>query len=372
MADGAGRSSANATDATPTDAAVVRSCDGLGGAFVQRMSEFMLGDEVRIVRVPLAGVPFSPEARLASKPRSHETPSFRDALDRLRPAMGHGEVCAVIWNGGSREGEPTDARSRELELRSAISNLRHDLGLAETVPFVTWTPPRAAGEQRLGLAGETRPDDRAAQCVMERVAAAVPYVGLVSARGIPDCGDERRLDAASQRELGERLFRMWRSMSAVSPEKRAAQAAKYRDAPRIRTRVLLDPGVFLVTSPFGRRRHPVTGEAGAMHNGVDGALWNGQLLLETGICAWRKGVVSEAADGTGPAGTFAVIDHGGGWTSRYFHLEAGSLRVRAGDRIAAGALLGWMGKTGRATGEHLHFQLERDGVPTDPTPLLGR
>ena len=102
------------------------------------------------------------------------------------------------------------------------------------------------------------------------------------------------------------------------------------------------------------------------------ALWNGRMLLETGICAWKRGVVTEAADGAGPAGTAVSIDHGGGWVSRYFHLEAGSLRVGPGDGVEEGTLLGWMGKTGRATGEHLHFQLERDGVPVDPLPLIAR
>ena len=149
-----------------------------------------------------------------------------------------------------------------------------------------------------------------------------------------------------------------------------AQAAKYRDAMRVRTRVLLDPGEFLVTSPFGLRTHPVTGEEGRFHAGVDGALWNGCMLLETGICAWRGGTVVEAADTDGPAGTCVAIDHVGGLRTRYFHLEAGSLRVAPGDRVREGSLLGWMGRTGRATGEHLHFQMERDGVPVDPLPLL--
>ena len=158
-------------------------------------------------------------------------------------------------------------------------------------------------------------------------------------------------------------------MTAVSPAKLAAQAEKYRDAPRFRTPILLDPGEFLVTSEFGDRTHPVTGET-AFHAGIDGALWNGRMLLETGICAWRDGVVAEAAETDGPAGTCVALDHGDGLVSRYYHLEKGSLRVAAGDRVRAGGLLGWMGKTGRATGEHLHFQIEKDGVPIDPLPLL--
>jgi murein DD-endopeptidase MepM/ murein hydrolase activator NlpD len=118
------------------------------------------------------------------------------------------------------------------------------------------------------------------------------------------------------------------------------------------------------------RPHPVTGDHETFHAGIDGALWNGRMLLETGICAWRDGVVIEAADTDGPAGTCVAIDHGDGLVSRYFHLERGSLRVATGDTVREGAVLGWMGKTGRSTGEHLHFQLERDGEPIDPLPLL--
>ena len=64
------------------------------------------------------------------------------------------------------------------------------------------------------------------------------------------------------------------------------------------------------------------------------------------------------------------LDHGGGLRTRYLHLERGTVAVRAGDRVAPGDRLGYMGKSGRATGEHLHFELLRDGVPADPEPFL--
>ena len=141
-------------------------------------------------------------------------------------------------------------------------------------------------------------------------------------------------------------------------------------APRFRTHILLEPGEFLVTSPFGPRVHPVTGEIGAPHLGIDGALWDGRSLVETDICAWADGTVLEAADSDGPAGTHVVLDHGGGLVTRYFHLERGSLSHAAGDIVQRGSVIGHMGRTGRATGEHLHFQMERDGVPIDPLPTL--
>ena len=139
-----------------------------------------------------------------------------------------------------------------------------------------------------------------------------------------------------------------------------------------RSRLFLDPGPVKVTSPFGPRIHPVTGETASFHSGVDLVLCIGKRMLETGIRAWADGTVLTAADTDGPAGTCVVLDHGRGLVTRYFHLEYGSLRVRAGQRIRKGTLLGWMGKTGRSTGEHLHFQMELNGTPINPRAIMAR
>jgi hypothetical protein len=64
------------------------------------------------------------------------------------------------------------------------------------------------------------------------------------------------------------------------------------------------------------------------------------------------------------------IDHGGGWATQYCHLKRGSIAVRAGQRIAAGAPLGAIGNSGASETPHLHFQLEKDGTVLDP--FLGR
>lgn len=279
----------------------------------------------------------------------------RTAAGQVGAAVANGVVVAAVWRCGAPGCRPDDPEACAAHVRGAIAELRGGHGIPETVPFLMGTIGGAGGELDAAL---------------ERVAAATPYAGLVRADGLWQAPGERQPVADPQRELGERFFRMWRSMSAASPEKLAAQAAKYSSAPRVRSNVLLDPGEFLVTSAFGTRRHPVTGEESSFHAGVDGALWNGRMLLETGICAWRGGLVVEAADSEGPAGTNVAIDHGGGLVSRYFHLEKGSLRVSRGGSVAPGAVLGWMGRTGRATGEHLHFQIERDGRPIDPLPLL--
>ena len=49
-----------------------------------------------------------------------------------------------------------------------------------------------------------------------------------------------------------------------------------------------------------------------------------------------------------------------------------SMKVAAGDVVVAGEVLGAVGSSGRSTGPHLHFAVERDGDPVDPAPLIGR
>ena len=150
----------------------------------------------------------------------------------------------------------------------------------------------------------------------------------------------------------------------------AAEAPSGREGERFATHVLSGEGEFCITSPFGERIHPITGER-RFHSGVDGALWTDGKLVETWICAWGDGVVVEAHDADdNAAGVHVAIDHGGGLVTKYFHMELGTLKVGIGDKVSRGATLGWMGKTGRSTGEHLHFQVEKDGAPVDPVPYL--
>jgi murein DD-endopeptidase MepM/ murein hydrolase activator NlpD len=58
-----------------------------------------------------------------------------------------------------------------------------------------------------------------------------------------------------------------------------------------------------------------------------------------------------------PVGNYVMIDHGGGEFSLYAHLQPGSIRVRVGDRVARGDLVGRLGSSGNSTEPHLHFQV---------------
>jgi len=81
--------------------------------------------------------------------------------------------------------------------------------------------------------------------------------------------------------------------------------------------------------------------------------------------------VSAAAAGTvvfageqGGYGQTVVLQHADGLRTRYAHLSA--VLVNPGDRIEAGADLGLAGRSGRATGTHLHFEVTRDGRAVNP------
>lgn len=117
-----------------------------------------------------------------------------------------------------------------------------------------------------------------------------------------------------------------------------------------------------ITSPYGPRIHPITGERGRVHHGVDYGAATG-----TEVYASASGEVLLAGwCGRGP-GNCVVIEHAQGWRSQYFHLSSWS--VRAGQQVRQGAGVGRVGATGSATGPHLHYQVGVDGRSTDPEPL---
>lgn len=117
-----------------------------------------------------------------------------------------------------------------------------------------------------------------------------------------------------------------------------------------------------VSSPFGMRIHPVFGEP-RFHTGVDLTAPAG-----TPIYAAAAGTVEMAVSGRG-YGKHIVLRHDNGYSTHYAHLSlfAGALKV--GQRIEQGQVIGYVGRTGTATGPHLHFEVRKDGHPVDPMTL---
>ncbi|WP_194908340.1 M23 family metallopeptidase [Quadrisphaera sp. INWT6] len=118
-----------------------------------------------------------------------------------------------------------------------------------------------------------------------------------------------------------------------------------------------------LTSPFGTRRHPVTGVVRA-HKGDDIGAPCGSPIY-----AAAAGRVITAGTASG-YGHLVVLDHGGGVLTRYGHMYADGLHVRVGDSVSPGQVIADVGSDGLSTGCHLHFEVMRDGQLVDPAPFM--
>jgi murein DD-endopeptidase MepM/ murein hydrolase activator NlpD len=116
--------------------------------------------------------------------------------------------------------------------------------------------------------------------------------------------------------------------------------------------------VGVVSSSFGARRGAGT------HQGIDFRAPRGSKVVAT-----ADGVVAFAGR-SGDYGRMVVLDHGNGWETRYAHLHR--IKVEKGDRIRRDRTLGTVGHSGNADGDHLHYEVRRDGVPIDPRATLQR
>jgi len=117
-----------------------------------------------------------------------------------------------------------------------------------------------------------------------------------------------------------------------------------------------------VTSPFGRRRHPVLNRY-IYHKGVD------LRAHYTDLYASRSGRVSYAGWMSG-YGKLIIMKHSSGYETRYAHLN--NIYVKVGQNVSQGARIGKTGMTGRVTGPHLHFEIRKNNSPLDPMKHLAR
>ena len=120
-------------------------------------------------------------------------------------------------------------------------------------------------------------------------------------------------------------------------------------------------GAARTTSGFGVRFDPFNGRP-ALHQGQDFA-----APRNTPILATAPGVVSFAGV-RGGYGRTVEIDHGGGFKTRFAHLN--SIAVQPGQRVAVGNRIGGMGTTGRSTGVHLHYEVWMNGRPQNPARFM--
>lgn len=118
------------------------------------------------------------------------------------------------------------------------------------------------------------------------------------------------------------------------------------------------PGSGRLTSGFGMRRSPFNRAVMQFHSGIDIAGAHGSAIYAT-----AEGVVSSAGY-RGGYGNLITISHGYGFDTYYAHLSG--YAVSSGQRVKRGQVIGYMGRTGRVTGTHLHYEVRVNGVAVNP------
>ena len=118
----------------------------------------------------------------------------------------------------------------------------------------------------------------------------------------------------------------------------------------------VSPNMAAISSGYGVPR------GGSYHRGLDLAAPKGSAVIAT-----APGRVSFAGR-SGEFGRLVVIDHGDGWRTRYAHLK--EISVKEGKRVDRGQIIGAVGKSGNATGFHLHYEVLHNGSRRNPEPYL--
>lgn len=113
-----------------------------------------------------------------------------------------------------------------------------------------------------------------------------------------------------------------------------------------------------IASGFGNRIDPVY-KVTKFHAGLDFTAPQG-----TPIYATADGRIAKAEHSISGYGNHVVINHGYGYESLYGHMVR--IKVRAGQTVKRGEVIGWVGNTGKSTGAHCHYEVHKNGKPVDP------
>lgn len=122
------------------------------------------------------------------------------------------------------------------------------------------------------------------------------------------------------------------------------------------------PAAGRLTSPYGWRSNPFSGRGSEFHSGLDFAAGYGTKIVATGS---GKVIFSGYRAGFGYT---VIINHGYGYTTMYAHCS--SLKVKTGEQVTRGQMIAKMGRSGRATGTHVHYEVTYNGRTIDPQTTM--
>ncbi len=294
--------------------------------------------------------------------------AYYERLNADRQARLNSAVAQLSATNGSLDELAASVEKRHSALAMLVSDFKGVPGAAQALQtskprLLAATPVQRIqatrmDQERLIDAAETFAKSRA-----ERLRLAMRMAGLdagnYTGRGVSlggpliEARDPRALAAVLDvdEEFATRIHRAATDMSDMRSLNAAAQKLPF-------FRPTSNPAM---SSSYGVRFDPFTRRP-AFHSGLDfpGAFY-------TPIMSTAPGVVSFTGVRSGYGNTIE-IDHGGGFKTRYAHLQA--ISVRVGERVAIGQRVGAMGSTGRSTGPHLHYEVWANGRAQNPNRFL--
>lgn len=116
-----------------------------------------------------------------------------------------------------------------------------------------------------------------------------------------------------------------------------------------------------ISSQFGYRTHPVTGEKDSFHSGVD-------IAAPVGTPVYSPVAGTAALVAEGPVGGKQIVVRDNSFEFHFLHLS--EQIVRQGAPVVKGMLIGRVGNTGRSTGPHLHYAIKMNGQYVNPINLI--
>ena len=294
--------------------------------------------------------------------------AYYERLNADRQARLNSAVAQLSATNGSLDELAASVEKRHSALAMLVSDFKGVPGAADALKA---NPPRLLAASPVQRIQATRMDqerliDNAetfAKSRAERLRLAMRMAGLdagnYTGRGaslggpLIEAKDPRALAAVLDvdEEFATRIHRAATDMSDMRALNQAAQKLPF-------FRPTSNPAM---SSSYGVRFDPFTRRP-AFHSGLDfpGA-------FHTPIMATAPGVISFTGVRSGYGNT-VEIDHGGGFKTRYAHLQA--IAVRVGERVAIGQRVGAMGSTGRSTGPHLHYEVWANGRAQNPNRFL--
>lgn len=167
--------------------------------------------------------------------------------------------------------------------------------------------------------------------------------------------------------IGAGILTFVMMFTALAPRSAADAGANSCSIGVVATGPWTNPLAGPITSPFGLRSL----EGAENHEGTDIDGGNeGVPFYSASAGTVTSAFGTGGPEGDGDGGHGIIIDAGGGIKIWYWHAQAGSTVVKAGDTVHPGQMLARMGNTGHSFGAHLHFQVNVNGVPVDPVPFM--